>query len=116
MVASLKEADARRAKAQHDLQYTNKLATLGRMAASVAHEINNPLTIINENAGLLEDMATFTDGYPTRDKTLKLAKSIHKSVERCSNVTHRLLGFATRMDVRKETIVLDSLLKEGANS
>ena len=69
MVESLREADVRRAKALHDLEYTNKLATIGRMAASVAHEINNPLAIINEDAGLLKDMATFTDNYPSKEKT-----------------------------------------------
>ncbi len=112
MVASLREADLRRAKALHDLEYTNKLATIGRMAASVAHEINNPLAIINEDAGLLKDMATFTENYPNKEKTLNLVASIHKSVDRCSNVTHRLLGFAKRMEVHKEPIALDKLLEE----
>ncbi len=112
MVASLREADVRRTKALHDLEYTNKLATIGRMAASVAHEINNPLAIINEDAGLLKDMATFTENYPKKEKTLRLVASIHKSVDRCSNVTHRLLGFAKRMDVHKEPIALDKLLEE----
>jgi signal transduction histidine kinase len=112
MVNRLREADLRRAKALHDLEYTNKLATIGRMAASVAHEINNPLAIINEDAGLLKDMSTFSDDYPHKEKTLKLVASIHKSVDRCSNVTHRLLGFAKRMDLRKEPIALDKLLQE----
>ncbi len=111
-VKSLREADARRAKALHDLEYTNKLATIGRMAASVAHEINNPLAIINEDAGLLKDMATFSEDFPHKEKTLNLVASIHNSVERCSNVTHRLLGFAKRMEVRKEPIALDKLLEE----
>lgn len=112
MVVQLREADLRRTKALHDLEYTNKLATIGRMAASVAHEINNPLAIINEDAGLMKDMVTFSDDYPHREKTLKLLASIHKSVERCSNVTHRLLGFAKRMEIRKEPIALDQLLEE----
>ena len=112
MVRGLREADRRRAKAVHDLEYNNKLATIGRMAASVAHEINNPLAIINEDAGLLQDMAMFAADYPMKEKTLGLVASIHKSVERCSNVTHRLLGFAKRMDMRKEPIALDRLLIE----
>jgi len=39
-------------------------------------------------------------------------ESIHKSVERCSQVTHRLLGFAKRMDFRKELIDMEKLLQE----
>jgi signal transduction histidine kinase len=112
MVKSLRDADARRAKALHDLEYTNKLATIGRMAASVAHEINNPLAIINEEAGLLKDMATFSEDFTYKEKTLEVVRSIHKSVERCSNVTHRLLGFAKRMEIRREPISLDRLLEE----
>ena len=112
MVAQLREADARRAKALHDLEYSNKLATIGRMAASVAHEINNPLAIINESAGLMKDMATFDDSHPHSDKTLKLVDTIQRSVERCRSVTHRLLGFAKRMDVSREPIALEHLLEE----
>ncbi len=112
IVASFREADTRRAKSLHDLEYTNKLATIGRMAASVAHEINNPLAIINENAGLMKDMTTFSEDHPHKDKTLTLVNSIQKSVKRCSDVTHRLLGFAKRMEIRKEPISLDKLLEE----
>jgi signal transduction histidine kinase len=78
----------------------------------VAHEINNPLAIINEEAGLLKDMATFSDDHPHKEKTLSVVRSIHKSVERCSSVTHRLLGFAKRMEIRREPIALDRLLEE----
>jgi len=112
MVRSLSEAEDRRAKAFHDLEYTNKLAAIGRMAASVAHEINNPLAIIGENAGLLQDMSTYSEDYPQKEKTLTLIRTIQRSVQRCSDVTHRLLGFAKRMEVRKEPISLDKLLEE----
>ncbi len=112
MIRYLREADMRRAKILHNVEYTNKMATIGRMAAGVAHEINNPLAIINEKAGLLKDMAAHTETYPQRDKTIGIADVILNSVERCSNVTHRLLGFARRMDVRKEPIDLEQLVKE----
>lgn len=112
MVNRVREADMRRARAFHNIEYTNKMATIGRMAASVAHEINNPLAIINEKAGLLKDMVNFAENYPQKEKTLKLAESITKSVVRCSDVTHRLLGFAKRMDFRRELIDLQNLMKE----
>jgi signal transduction histidine kinase len=112
MIRYLRQADMRRAKLLHNVEYTNKMATIGRMAAGVAHEINNPLAIINEKAGLLKDMTSFTEDFPQREKTEDLADVILKSVERCSNVTHRLLGFARRMDVRKEPIELEPLIRE----
>ncbi|MFH1842209.1 MAG: ATP-binding protein, partial [bacterium] len=84
----------------------------GRLAASVAHEINNPLAIINEKAGLLKDMFEATSDFIHRDKTLGVADSIIRSVDRCSAVTHRLLGFTRRLESSTQTINLADLLDE----
>ncbi len=115
MARHLREADIRRVRAFHNIEYTNKMATIGRMAASVAHEINNPMAIINEKAGLLRDIISYSDDFPQRQKVLGLVDSVENSVDRCSKVTHRLLGFARRMEVRKEHIDLEDLLKEVAS-
>lgn len=112
MARHLREADLRRVRAFHNIEYTNKMATIGRMAASVAHEINNPMAIINEKAGLLKDLVTFTEGFPQSEKVLGLVASIEQSVDRCSKVTHRLLGFARRMEIRMERIDVPELIKE----
>lgn len=112
MIRYLRHSDMRRAKLLHNIEYTNKMATIGRMAAGVAHEINNPLAIINEKAGLLKDMVSFQKDFPQKEKANDLAEVILGSVERCSRVTHRLLGFARRMDVRKEEIDVPALVKE----
>ncbi|MBD3257085.1 two-component sensor histidine kinase [candidate division GN15 bacterium] len=112
MAKHLREADLRRVRAFHNIEYTNKMATIGRMAASVAHEINNPMAIINEKAGLMKDLIAYSEEFPQKDKLLGLVDSIEQSVDRCSRVTHRLLGFSRRMEVRTETIDVSSLLKE----
>lgn len=114
MAKQLREADLRRVKAFHNIEYTNKMATIGRMAAGVAHEINNPMAIINEKAGLIKDMVNFSDNFPRQEKLVGLVDSILQSVERCSRVTHRLLGFAKRMEIRHEQIDLKDLLQEVA--
>lgn len=110
----LREADQRRTQVLHELEYTNKMATIGRMAAGVAHEINNPMAIINENAGLMKDLIESSDAYPHREKMLRLIGSIAHSVDRCSRVTHRLLGFARRIDKGHEQIDLRELIEEVA--
>jgi len=112
MVRRIYKADLNQVKVLHNVEYTNKMASIGRLAAGVAHEINNPLAIINERAGLLKDFATLKSDFNYKDKILNGVESILKSVDRCSAITHRLLGFAKRMDINKEVIDLELLLKE----
>jgi two-component system NtrC family sensor kinase len=112
LVDHIREADQKRESCYIEMEQTSKLASLGRLAAGVAHEINNPLAIINEKAGLLKDLVEFSKQYQDREKLLAQVESILRSVNRCREITHRLLGFAKRMDVKVETIYLNELLQE----
>ncbi len=112
LVDRIREADQKRESYYIEVEHTAKLASLGRLAAGVAHEINNPLAIINEKAGLLKDLVEFSKEYHDREKLKVQVESILRSVNRCREITHRLLGFAKRMDVKVETIYLNELLQE----
>lgn len=108
----IKTADERRETALKELQHTQKLSSIGRLAAGVAHEINNPLAIINEKAGLMKDIISFSKDFDLKDEFLKHNDSIINSVSRCRSITHRLLGFARRFDINFEKLDINSIVKE----
>lgn len=111
LVRRIQDADERREAAFRNLEYTQKLSSIGRLAAGVAHEINNPLSIINEKAGLLKDLVEH-DRYHDKDKLLKMTASINQSVNRCKSITQRLLGFARQIGVHYEMLDANEVLQE----
>jgi signal transduction histidine kinase len=112
VVNRVRDADAKRAALYHKMEYTNKMAAIGRLGAGVAHEINNPLSIITQRAGLIKDLLTLSNELPSEEKLIPLINSVLKSAERCGRITHRLLGFAKHMEVQSENIDLNMLLRE----
>ncbi len=112
MVSRLKIIDRNRLRNLHMAEYSNKLASIGRLAAGVAHEVNNPLAIINEKAGLIKDLFTYKKEYADDPKLIATIDTIQKSVERCSRITRRLLRFARHMDVSIQSINLKELIQE----
>ena len=105
-------ADERRLMTLHEMEYSNKLASIGRLAAGVAHEINNPLAIINEKAGLIKDLFTYTDSYSADTRIIGLIDSVLSSVERCGIITKRLLGFARHMEGTLESLSIGNIVSE----
>ena len=87
----------------HKVEYSNKMASLGRLAAGVAHEVNNPLAIINEKAGLIKDLFVYKQMYSEDKKLIGLVDSILSSVKRAGTITKRLLNFARHSDLSVET-------------
>lgn len=112
MVRNMHLADEKRLISLHHVEYANKMASIGRMAASVAHEINNPLAIINEKAGLIKDLFTLKKSYSADAKLLGLVDSISASVKRAGNITKRLLTFARNLEASVEQIRIEDVVKE----
>jgi signal transduction histidine kinase len=112
MVRKIKIADQRRVMSLHQVEYANKMASIGRMAANVAHEINNPLAIINEKAGLMKDLFLFKGEYAKDDRAFTLIDAILASVKRAGTITKRLLTFARKFEASVEKINLKALISE----
>jgi signal transduction histidine kinase len=85
----------------------------GKMSASISHEIKNALAIINENAGLLEDLTLLAEqGRPTDPQRLKkLAQSIKKQIQRADGLVKRMNRFAHSADETEKTVDLGELLE-----
>ena len=109
---SLELAIKRLHEKQEQLVEAEKLASLGRIAAGVAHEINNPLAIVNEKAGLIQDILETSGDSQNKEKFSNLTDGIISSVNRCRAITHRLLVFARKMDVTIETMDLNESIRE----
>ncbi len=112
LIGRIYEADHKRAVSLHEMEYTNRMASIGRLAAGVAHEINNPLAIINEKAGLMKDYIQIMGDFEHQEKFAALVDSVLNSVKRCRDITHRLLGFARHMKVEYEAIDIAVLIQE----
>jgi len=93
---------------------TGKLASIGELAAGIAHEINNPVAIMIEEAGWIQDLLEeeeFEQG-ENLEELYRALKQINTQGKRCKEITHKLLSFARKTDSRIVEISINDLLNE----
>jgi signal transduction histidine kinase len=88
-----KEAQAFKEQVQQQMVVAERLVALGTMASGVAHEINNPLAVIQDSAGWLEQILEKPEmqAMPRRDDFKKGLERINKAVKRAGKITQQLL-------------------------
>jgi len=112
LVNQIHEADQERVDTLHQVEYANKMVSIGRLASGVAHEINNPLAIINEKAGHIKDIFTLTETYAKDPKLVGLVDSVISTVERCAKITRGLLDFTRHLNLSIQAIDLKEIIDE----
>ena len=90
---------------QNEVIRKGKMAQLGQLTATVAHDIRNPLGAVRTSAFLLR--RKFAKENPTMEKPLN---RIENGVERCDNIISQLLDFARSKDMQFKQHNLDEWL------
>lgn len=109
LVTLQREADRTRAQLEH----ASKLASVGELAAGIAHEINNPLAVINEEAGLVKDLLNPAFGtIASPEELVPHLENIESSVLRCRTITHKLLSFVRKSDVELKPQNIHEVIEE----
>ncbi len=112
MVNKMFMADKSKAETLALVEQNCQLASIGQLAAGVAHEINNPLALINETAGYIKDLFTIAETYRQDDELMENIDSILEAVERCGRITGQLLGFARKFDIKIQKINLKEIISD----
>lgn len=93
---------------QDFLIQSEKLASLGKMAAGIAHEVNNPLTSILINTHLLLEKLEKVEG---RDEFHESLRLIAEETARCSQIVRGLLEFARQSPPQKVLTDINDLVE-----
>lgn len=91
------------------LEQSERLAGLGSMVATVAHEIRNPLGIIHSAADLL---SRFLSKDPLKSKEAELAETIVVEGNRLSDVVNEFLDFARPPQIKPTMVLVEDVLEE----
>ncbi|MEA3461182.1 MAG: ATP-binding protein [Bacteroidota bacterium] len=100
-------------EAQNELIHVERIASLGKLSSSVAHEINNPLSGILVYNKLIYKQLNSADFYhPKKDSILKNLKLIESETKRCGDIVKGLLDFSRKEQEDFEPVHIHKLLDE----
>jgi two-component system, NtrC family, sensor kinase len=117
MVRRIRKADVAKEGMNQQIIETGKMATIGELAAGIAHEINNPVAIMVEEAGWIGDLLEEEDLAKTSnlEEFKRALTQINTQGRRCKEITHKLLSFARKTDSTTKDVQINDLVTEIVN-
>jgi signal transduction histidine kinase len=94
---------------QQKLIQAAKMSAVGRMLSGVAHELNNPLTVIMGHTELAQKRLTAAGGDP---REIELMETLHLQGDRCRKIVANLLQFARQETPRLESVRLNDIVEQ----
>jgi PAS domain S-box-containing protein len=104
-ISERKAAENRVKETEAALQQSEKLAALGGLLAGVAHELNNPLSVIVGQAALLKESTQ-------EPKVTQRADKIRTAGERCSRIVRSFLALARRKPTERKAVSINTIIEE----
>jgi PAS domain S-box-containing protein len=108
--AEARENEQRYREAQLELAHANRVATMGELAASIAHEVNQPLTGVVANAEAC--LRWLRRGTPDVDAACRSVESIIDDGNRASEVIRRVRALANKTSLEKVPLDVNDVVKE----
>ena len=114
IVQRVAKADAEKQMMSKKVVETGKLASVGELASGVAHEINNPIAIMVEEAGWIGDLME-EEEFEKSENRVEIEMAVEKIQyhgNRCKEITSKLLSFARKTDTTVHDVNINALLEE----
>jgi len=105
-ITEKKEAEIKEKELQYELVQKSKLASIGELAAGVAHEINNPLGALTGGIDVLKEKLS------KNPYVLENLDKLSKLTERISKIVDRMLYLSRQRPIKKEHTNINQIIEE----
>jgi len=109
-VSELAASNAELASARDALTHSEKLASMGQLAAGIAHEVNNPLGVVLMYAHLIREQCT------ENDRMREDVSMIVEQADRCKKIVSGLLNFARQRRIARQPCDIRDVVTRAAQS
>ena len=104
-ITERKQAEEQFQRQRDALSQSEKLATMGQLLAGVAHELNNPLSVVMGQAALLRQSVR-------NKRQMERAEKIVQSAERCARIVNNFLALARQRPPERHPVRVNQVVRE----